>query len=179
MAEFTGPLYSPTNTTYQSYIRKKRKYNISLAFFTYQSNLQPPKWSSRSKTKPRYSKSPTSAASPTSTSVISCTKNAPCSRPLTSKPSADYLGTQQGTSSPITGSWFRIERGPESTPPKYDYDEVGVVIEGEMTFRDETGQTVIVKAGDTFFFPRGSTITFSTDSYGVAWKCGARLPSKL
>jgi ethanolamine utilization protein EutQ (cupin superfamily) len=54
-----------------------------------------------------------------------------------------------------------------------------VVIEGEMTFKDETGQTATVKAGDTFFFPRGSTITFSTDSYGVAWKCGARLPSKL
>jgi ethanolamine utilization protein EutQ (cupin superfamily) len=54
-----------------------------------------------------------------------------------------------------------------------------VVIEGELTFRDETGQTATVKAGDTFFFPRGSTITFSTDSYGVAWKSGARLLSKL
>ncbi|KAJ5439370.1 uncharacterized protein N7458_010368 [Penicillium daleae] len=95
------------------------------------------------------------------------------------KPPADYLGTQKDTSSPITGSWFRIEKGPESTPPTYEYDEVGVVIEGEMTFRDETGQTATVKAGDTFFFPRGSTITFSTESHGVAWKCGGRLPSKL
>ncbi|GLI73740.1 hypothetical protein PoHVEF18_001961 [Penicillium ochrochloron] len=92
---------------------------------------------------------------------------------------ADYLGTEQDIPSPITGSWFRIEKSPESTPPKYEYDEVGVVIEGEMTFKDETGQTATVKAGDTFFFPRGSTITFWTDSYGVAWKCGARLPSKL
>ncbi|OKP14738.1 hypothetical protein PENSUB_11496 [Penicillium subrubescens] len=92
---------------------------------------------------------------------------------------ADYLGTQQDTPSPITGSWFRIEKGPPSTPPKYDYDEVGVVIEGKITFKDATEQTAIVKAEDTFFFPRGSTITFSTDSYGVAWKCGARLQSKL
>lgn len=60
-----------------------------------------------------------------------------------------------------------------------DYDEVVVVIENEMTFRDESGQTATVKAGDTFFFPRGSTITFSSESYGVACKCGARKPSKL
>ena len=72
-----------------------------------------------------------------------------------------------------------MEKGPQATPPTYGYDEVGVVIEGEMTFRDESGQTATVKTGDTFFFPRGSTITFSTESYGVAWKCGARLPSKL
>lgn len=158
---------------------RKAKAKDSPAIFTYQSNIQPPKWSSKSKTKQRYSKSPTSAASPTSISVRSCTKDAPCSQSLTTTSSADYLGTEQDIPSPITGSWFRIEKGPESTPPKYEYDEVGVVIEGEMTFKDETGQTATVKAGDTFFFPRGSTITFSTDSYGVAWKCGARLPSKL
>ncbi|KAF3386236.1 hypothetical protein F1880_000470 [Penicillium rolfsii] len=69
--------------------------------------------------------------------------------------------------------------GPKSTPPKYDYDEVGGVIEGEMTFRDETVQTATVKAGDTNLFPRESRIAFLTDSYGIAWKCGARLPSKL
>jgi hypothetical protein len=31
---------------------------------------------------------------------------------------------------PIVGSWFRMEAGPEATPPTYEYDEVGVVIEG-------------------------------------------------
>lgn len=35
-----------------------------------------------------------------------------------------------GTESDKVGSWFRIESGPEATPPKYEYDEVGVVIEG-------------------------------------------------
>ncbi|CEJ55934.1 hypothetical protein PMG11_02163 [Penicillium brasilianum] len=92
---------------------------------------------------------------------------------------ADYLGTENDTSSPISGSWFRIEQGPGATPPKYEYDEVGVVIEGGITLKDESGQTATVKAGDTFFIPRGSTITFSTESHGLAWKCGARLPSKL
>lgn len=50
---------------------------------------------------------------------------------------ADYLGTQNDkASSPITGSWFRIEKGPEATPPKYKYDEIGVVIEGELVSRN-------------------------------------------
>lgn len=32
--------------------------------------------------------------------------------------------------SPIVGCWFRMEKGPESTPPKYEYDEAGAVLEG-------------------------------------------------
>ncbi|KAJ5814174.1 uncharacterized protein N7503_000924 [Penicillium pulvis] len=93
---------------------------------------------------------------------------------------ADYLGTEnEKANNPITGAWFRIEKGPEATPPTYDYDEVGIVIEGEMTFRDETGKAATVGVGDTFYFPRGSTITFSSKSYGIAWKCGGRPLSKL
>jgi hypothetical protein len=43
----------------------------------------------------------------------------------------DLLGTEKDKIvNPIVGSWFRIESGPEATPPKYEYDEVGVVIEG-------------------------------------------------
>ncbi|PYI31148.1 hypothetical protein BP00DRAFT_436244 [Aspergillus indologenus CBS 114.80] len=92
----------------------------------------------------------------------------------------DLLGTgKRDNTNPIVGCWFRIEKGPEATPPEYTYDEVGVVIEGEINLRDETGQTARVRPGDTFFFPRGSTITFSSDSYGVAWKCGGRLPAKI
>ncbi|KAL2837223.1 hypothetical protein BJX68DRAFT_273180 [Aspergillus pseudodeflectus] len=76
---------------------------------------------------------------------------------------------------PIVGSWFRMEAGPDATPPTYEYDEVGVVIEGEITLCDETGQTTTVRPGDVFFFPRGSTITFSSASYGAAWKCAGRI----
>ncbi|KAH3164248.1 hypothetical protein KXW80_007623 [Aspergillus fumigatus] len=93
---------------------------------------------------------------------------------------ADFIGTESDKiSNPIVGAWFRIEKGPESTPPKYEYDEIGVVIKGEMNFRDESGKTATVTAGDTFYFPRGSTITFSSNSYGIAWKCGSRHLSKL
>jgi hypothetical protein len=115
----------------------------------------------------------------------------------------DLLGTESDkVANPIVGSWFRIESGPEAAPPKYEYDEVGVVIEGsytsssrpsfrsflfltwvdhigEINMRDETGQSITVKQGDTFFFPRGSTITFSSNSYGIAWKCGSRPLTRL
>ncbi|KAJ5811783.1 hypothetical protein N7474_008084 [Penicillium riverlandense] len=88
---------------------------------------------------------------------------------------ADYLGTvNEKANNPIAGAWFRIEKGPEATPPTYDYDEVGIVIEGEMTLRDKTGKSRTIGVGDTFYFPRGSTITFSSKSYGIAWKCGGR-----
>lgn len=52
---------------------------------------------------------------------------------LTTSVKADYLGTEsEKATSPISGSWFRIEQGPEATPPRYDYNEIGVVIEGEL-----------------------------------------------
>ncbi|KAL4902021.1 hypothetical protein BDW74DRAFT_181179 [Aspergillus multicolor] len=93
---------------------------------------------------------------------------------------ADLLGTEDKTTpNPIVGAWFRMEKGSEATPPKYEYDEFGVVIEGEFNFRDETGNAATVTAGDIFFFPRGSTITFSSDSYGLAVKCRTQALAKL
>ncbi|KAJ5608620.1 hypothetical protein N7537_005239 [Penicillium hordei] len=93
---------------------------------------------------------------------------------------AYLLGTKDtDVSHPIVGAWFRMEKGEEASPPKYEYDEIGVVIEGEINLRDETGETATVRAGDVFFFPRGSTITFSSDSYGLALKCAGRYLAKL
>ncbi|KAL4745741.1 hypothetical protein BDW72DRAFT_211055 [Aspergillus terricola var. indicus] len=82
----------------------------------------------------------------------------------------DQLGTQDtNIQNPIVVAWFRMEKGPVSTPPKYDFDEIGVV----------TGNTATVKAGDLFFLPRGSTITFSSDSYGLAVKCRTQALAKF
>ncbi|RDW68717.1 uncharacterized protein DSM5745_08477 [Aspergillus mulundensis] len=92
----------------------------------------------------------------------------------------DLLGTEdKSTRDPIVGAWFRMEKGPEATPPTYEYDEFGVVVEGEFNFRDEAGNAATVKAGDVFFFPRGSTVTFSSDSYGEAVKCRTQALAKL
>ncbi|KAL3434390.1 hypothetical protein BDV09DRAFT_195900 [Aspergillus tetrazonus] len=93
---------------------------------------------------------------------------------------ADQLGTQDTKiPNPIVGAWFRMEKGPVSTPPSYEYDEIGVVVEGEFNIRDETGNTATVKAGDLLFFPRGTTITFSSDTYGLAVKCRTQTLAKL
>ena len=64
---------------------------------------------------------------------------------------ADFLGTQNDTAtSPITGAWFRMEQGPESTPPTYEYDEVGVVVEGEfINFREAGIQKLICIQGSS------------------------------
>lgn len=43
----------------------------------------------------------------------------------------DLIGTERkDVADPIVGAWFRMEKGPESTPPTYEYDEFGVVIDG-------------------------------------------------
>lgn len=51
------------------------------------------------------------------------------------------LGTERkDIVDPIVGAWFRMEKGPESTPPTYEYDEFGVVIEGiQICFGVYTG----------------------------------------
>ncbi|KAJ5981615.1 hypothetical protein N7499_009334 [Penicillium canescens] len=44
---------------------------------------------------------------------------------------ADYLETEnEQVANPIVGAWFRIEKVPEPTPPAYEYDEVGITLEG-------------------------------------------------
>ena len=46
---------------------------------------------------------------------------------------SDILGSRDAAvNNPIVGSWFRIEQGPAATPPKYEYDEAGVVFEGDF-----------------------------------------------
>jgi hypothetical protein len=44
-----------------------------------------------------------------------------------------------------------------------------IILEGEFEISDETGQKVTAKPGDVFYFPKGSKITFSTPSYGLAF----------
>lgn len=44
-----------------------------------------------------------------------------------------------------------------------------IILEGEFEISDETGQTVRAGPGDVFYFPKGSKITFSTPSVGLAF----------
>ncbi|KAM0696776.1 hypothetical protein Q7P36_004025 [Cladosporium allicinum] len=89
--------------------------------------------------------------------------------------------TDQGIKNPLTAAYLRVEKGPAVSPTKYDFDEAGIVLEGEITFTDETGKTATLREGDKFLFRRGTEITVSTESYGLIFKCesafmGADIP---
>lgn len=73
---------------------------------------------------------------------------------------------------PMTCAMFRMEKG---TPLVYDYtyDDIKYVIDGSFTVSDGNS-TVTATKGDVLFFPKGSTITFTSDDFGLGWACGQR-----
>ena len=73
----------------------------------------------------------------------------------------------------IVCGFFRMEAG-KSLSYHYDYDEMKLIVEGEMIISDEAGQTHHARAGDVFYFPKGSDITFSSPTYGIGFFCGQR-----
>merc|ERR1711939_835071 len=61
----------------------------------------------------------------------------------------DIFGTTaEHSTDRMAGIWFRIEKGPEAGPPRHTYDESGVVWEGTVTLRDETGNIRVLGPGD-------------------------------
>ncbi|CAH0058167.1 unnamed protein product [Clonostachys solani] len=86
-----------------------------------------------------------------------------------------FTSSTPGAANPLTGSMFFLDYLEHNDPvPKYDYDETGVVIKGELHIKDENGNEAKLQPGDTFFIHRGSTITFSTPRYAIAYKSAAR-----
>ena len=77
---------------------------------------------------------------------------------------------------PVSAGFFRLKKG-EPLTYTYKYDEMKIILEGDYTISDETGQSVTAKPGDVFYFPAGSTITFTTTDYGLAFYCGQRKES--
>ena len=74
---------------------------------------------------------------------------------------------------PITAGLFRLEAG-ESMTYTYTYHEIKLIVDGEFHISDDTGQTVEATRGDLFYFPEGSTITFSTPEFGRGYFVGQR-----
>ncbi|KAL4995560.1 RmlC-like cupin domain-containing protein [Aspergillus recurvatus] len=79
-------------------------------------------------------------------------------------------------SRPISAGFYRLEKG---TPLiyEYTYDEMKIILEGEFEISDETGQKVTAVPGDVLHFPKGSKITFTTPSYGLAFYVSEDVPS--
>ncbi|MEI8607869.1 ethanolamine utilization protein [Enterovibrio sp. Hal110] len=75
-------------------------------------------------------------------------------------------------SAPIACGIFKIEKG-NPLVYTYDYDDSKIILDGHIYFSDGT-QKVKGEVGDVLFFPKGSTITFSTDDEGLAFACGQR-----
>jgi len=74
---------------------------------------------------------------------------------------------------PITAGLFRLEAG-ESMTYTYTYHEIKLIVDGEFHISDDTGQTVEATRGDLFYFPEGSTITFSPPEFGLGYFVGQR-----
>ncbi|HZU86706.1 MAG TPA: cupin domain-containing protein [Anaerolineaceae bacterium] len=64
--------------------------------------------------------------------------------------------------SPMAAGYMSLERG--SFPWTLEYDEVDVVLEGELVIRRGT-EVVRAGPGDCTFIPKGSAITFETPSF--------------
>ncbi|EXJ80217.1 hypothetical protein A1O1_08359 [Capronia coronata CBS 617.96] len=78
---------------------------------------------------------------------------------------------------PISCGIYRLEKGTPLVYP-YTYHEMKIILEGEFDISDETGQSVHGVPGDVFYFPKGSVITFTTNSYGLAFYTGQRVNDK-
>ena len=74
---------------------------------------------------------------------------------------------------PITAGLFRLEAG-DSMTYTYTYHEIKLILDGEFHISDDTGQSVEATRGDLFYFPEGSTITFSTPEFGLGYFVGQR-----
>ena len=80
--------------------------------------------------------------------------------------------------SPVVCGLFRMEKG---TPLvyTYTYDDVKIILEGEMTVSEEGGATVDAKPGDIFLYREGAKVTFSSKSSGLGFYCGQRAADEL
>jgi len=57
---------------------------------------------------------------------------------------------------------------------EYTYHEMKIIVDGEFEISDETGQKVKAVKGDVFYFPKGSKITFTTETFGLGFFVGQR-----
>ena len=85
----------------------------------------------------------------------------------------DDFVVSEDSDKPMTGGLFRLEAG-EAMTYTYTYHEIKLIVDGEFHISDDTGQTVEATRGDLFYFPEGSTITFSTPDFGLGYFVGQR-----
>jgi ethanolamine utilization protein EutQ (cupin superfamily) len=85
----------------------------------------------------------------------------------------DVFSSDQTSNTPISSGFFRLKKG-EPLTYTYKYDEMKIFLEGDFTITDAGGQTTKAQPGDVVFFPKGSTITFTTSDHGLGFYVGQR-----
>lgn len=86
----------------------------------------------------------------------------------------DDFASSGNKAAPITAGLFRIGKG-QAMPYSYGFDEFKLVLEGEMTVKDEeSGQIHELKAGDLIQFSAGTKVSFSSRSSGLAFYVAQR-----
>ncbi|MCJ1397510.1 hypothetical protein MMC11_000703 [Xylographa trunciseda] len=81
------------------------------------------------------------------------------------------LSEKVAPEAPISCGLYRLEPG-VPLDYTYTYHEMKIILEGDFTISDETGQKVHAVAGDVFNFPKGSKIRFETEKGGLAFYTG-------
>jgi len=86
---------------------------------------------------------------------------------------ADVYENPEGSA--MCSGYFELRHTDDPLYYEYEYDEMKIVLEGEFLLENkETGQTLVAKAKDAIFFPKGSKIYFSTPDYALAFYTGHR-----
>ena len=80
---------------------------------------------------------------------------------------------QTESQGPMTCGFFRLDN-PGSVPYNYSFEEYKIVMEGEMTVKDDKGNEFTAKKGDMFYFENGDNVTFETNISGATFYVAQR-----
>ena len=85
--------------------------------------------------------------------------------------SQHFISDKIESQAPISCGFYRLEPG-APLDYTYTYHEMKIILEGDFTISDETGQKVTCGPGDVLNFPKGSKIRFTTEKGGLAFYTG-------
>ncbi|ETN46699.1 uncharacterized protein HMPREF1541_00886 [Cyphellophora europaea CBS 101466] len=71
-------------------------------------------------------------------------------------------------SAPMTSGFFTLEKGCKATTT-FGFSEYKYVVSGTFVLSDSNGNKATCRAGDVFYIPKNSTITFETEHGGKAF----------
>ena len=90
----------------------------------------------------------------------------------------EYPGTQgyiadvytNPAGSHMSSGYFELKSSETFLEYFYDYDEMRIILDGELRLKNpDTGQVAVAKKYDAIFFPKGSHILFSTPNGALAF----------